>query len=125
MVPLALGDLQELISGGLPIAMGAVVVLFARRYLSERLAGMVGRIPPGDILHLAHGGIRLARHAYIKATAKSKVHQINTRRDKLWQSVISLLNRSLQPRIAPPKWAWIGTLWMSTVGLVILAITTG
>ncbi len=128
--PLFLGTQQELVSSGLPIALGAAVILFVWHYRPAKLAAMLGRIPPGDILYLMRSGVRRVRNDVIRNTSiRSKLRKprvaIRTRQDKLWQSTLSVISRSLQPRVSSPKWVWVGTVWLALGGLAILTITTG
>ena len=122
MLPFFVGTPQELVSGSMPIALGALVILLVWLYQPTWLNAMVGWVPPGDILHLARRGAQLTRNAYLHSSVKMSGDRVQIRQDHFWQSIIARKSRLLMLPMASPKLALVGALWIIIVGLVFLAI---
>ncbi len=87
----------------------------ATRYLMLGLIGSLAFLGGVALLYTGHGTLDLP----------SLAQRIEPDPTELERSINSAITSSHQPRRVPPKWVWVGTLWMTIGGLAMLAITTG
>ena len=121
--PFFVSSPQAMLSGGLPVALSMSVVLLVLRFKPRVLTTMVGLIPPGDILQLVNGGVKLVQSRSIFAKTEKRDRMINIRRDQRRHSIMELMRKFHVPLTDySSKSAWFGVLWMTLLGLTMLAI---
>lgn len=123
VLPFAIGEPDQLSTGGISLVLGAVVVWLVWFYQPEILARLVGLVPPADILLPIRRLMTVARRrsaGYVR---------------KLANIISQVLNGELMHRLQYPQtllrspkqsndWNWVGSLWIGLAGLICLAILT-
>jgi hypothetical protein len=122
-LPFGMAAPRDLLSGGLPLALGGLAVWLVWLNRPRRLAELVGLVPPGDILHpLRRFLSRLLRSSAQRLCgfASASTWQLNRAASDPMNQPGSK-DQSLLPTVWN-LWRWAGTVWLGVAGLVLMAL---